>query len=936
MVRGLLYMMVKQRQTKDFELKHSSKRLKKKRNRYKRKTMGNCTGKNSKENKRHMKEEVYRPCQSSDTVNQNDGQGVQATQNGIAKNTQNSVEIANIRKETSDMNSSVDSKHHGNTEQKEQVKMPVKQESVKPEITKSEVIKSKLQNTNTEAMATDTNIKEEKKSELDTMDPKVKRSDINNSTVSPVNDKPDYTEIKDKPYQFAMGNALETPDLPESGFLDKKSGKTESTHNDDIKTDGSDQSHGNDPKDETGGDVSDSKKDKLGHSNLSDCDQNDKGKNNSSETGKDNSGQPNDADSVPPDSAPSDGNKSNQQRTGEEEFAFPTNNECKKDEKGKTDHNEEFKSKTKEKKKKKKDRTDKFVVQPGATVQYHENVDQLFLGCDIGVVKHKKKKEKGGTTKTTIHSLETVNVFVNFCGIFIGPKNLERAGLVIIITAAHVVIDNIWNQMIKINFEQDLEKFRVDFEYISKESSSQFKVEPRVLFMDESLDVAVLQLKPDEKKQFPPPLKKFHVLNPENDEDKQIYLISHNKSKKKELNSGIGIWKPTEKRLQHLEKFCQKYGEQNGYIGLERKDRLVIKCDFVGGASGSPGIVILDSVAYVVLVYIRGFPSFYHNQQFSEEQRRTFPIDKLFQHGVNIDNLFDTMSSGMYIELRNEIFPEEALKLEQIKMQHQLAITGDKTSSNTDKTETSVGIVKGKMDNISSKSDMKIPISEGTVCTDQSEDKIPDAASYKRLTSHVSVPGQTYITSPQEDTDKYNDTGNQHAQNIETDGKCTVQDPHNHSNMDIGAAENHNLHAREKEIITHQRSPGRTRPVSEDHITIDEWIGHEWQVHRYKQLDDNDLLFLSKAIHPECFNGVALHLDLNQVDVAEIQTEQRTDLCCQMLYKWKNKNGQEATLGKLIQNLFSSWISENKSVGEEELKSAISKVTEVSNDETAS
>ncbi|XP_052091081.1 uncharacterized protein LOC127727978 isoform X2 [Mytilus californianus] len=891
--------------------------------------MGNCTGKNSKENKRHKMEEEYRPCQS-DTVNQNDpGQGVQATQNGIDKNTQNSVEIAKIRKGTSDMKSSVDSKHHGNTEANEQVNMPVKQESVKPEIPKSEVIKSKLQNTETEAKATDANIKEDKQSELNTMDPKVKGSDMNNSAVSPVNDKPDYTEIKDKSYNFAhIGKDSETPDLPESGFLDTKSGKTESAHNnDDIKTDGSDQSHGNDPRDETGGDVSDKKKDKLGHSDLSDFDQNDKGKSNSSEIGKDNSGQPN--------SAPSDGNNSNQQRTGEEEFAFPTNNECKKDEKGKTDHNEEFKSKTKEKKKKKKDKTDKFVVQPGATVQYHENVGQLFVGCDIGDVKHKKKKEKGGNTKAAIHSFETLNVLTEVAksvGHIIGPKKSGtcwRVGDDKIITAAHVVVDNIWNQMIKTNFEQDLEKFRVDFEYISKESSSPFKVEPRVLFMNESLDVAVLQLKPDEKKQFPPPLKTFHVLNPEKDEDKQIYLISHNQSKQKEVNSGIGIWKPTEKRLQNLEKFCQQYGEENGYKGLDRKDRLVIKCDFVGGASGSPGIVILDSVAYVVLVYIRGFPSFYHNQQFSEEQKRTFPIDKLFQHGVNIGNLFDTMSTGVYIRLRNEIFPEEALKLEQIKMQHQLAITGDKTSSNTDKTETSIDIVKGKMDNISSKSEMKIPISEGTVCTDQNEDKILDAASYKRLTSHDSVPGQTYITSPVDDTDRYNNTGNQHAQNIETDGKCTVQDPHNHSNRDNGAAENHNLHAREKEIITHQRSPGRTQPVSNDHITIDEWIGHEWQVHRYKQLDDNDLLFLSKAIHPECFNGVALHLDLNLIDVAEIQTKQPTDLCCQMLYKWKNKNGEEATLGKLIQNLFSSWISENKSVEKEELKLAISKVTEV-------
>ncbi|VDI07389.1 Hypothetical predicted protein, partial [Mytilus galloprovincialis] len=117
-------------------------------------------------------------------------------------------------------------------------------------------------------------------------------------------------------------------------------------------------------------------------------------------------------------------------------------------------------------------------------------------------------------------------------------------------------------------------------------------------------------------------------------------------------------------------------------------------------------------------------------------------------------------------------------------------------------------------------------------------------------------------------------------------------------------------------------------------LVLDDWIGNEWQEHRYKQLQDNDILLLSKAIHPECFNSVAIHFNLNQMDVEEIQTGQQTDLCCQMLYKWKIKNGEEATLGKLIQNLFSSWISENKSVEKEELKSAISQV--VSNEEAAS
>lgn len=264
--------------------------------------------------------------------------------------------------------------------------------------------------------------------------------------------------------------------------------------------------------------------------------------------------------------------------------------------------------------------------------------------------------------------------------------------------------------MYGILIEQDLKNIKVDFDYILEKSSTFFKVELRVLFMDDSLDVAVLQLKPDDQLQLPPPLKIFERLYSQHDEDKHIYLISHNKGFKKEVNFGIGIWNPTDKRIEDLKDVCQKYGEPDGYKELDRKDRLIVQCDFVGGASGSPGIVIYNNVAHVVFVYIRGFPSFYYKQQFPEEQRRKFPKDKLLQQGVNIGCLFDTMSkNAVNLTLRNEIFPVE-VKLEQ----HQFAITSDKTSINTDKAKTSCHSVKDNEDSL--KSEMNIPI-----CTNQGE-----------------------------------------------------------------------------------------------------------------------------------------------------------------------------------------------------------------------
>ncbi|XP_052091074.1 general transcriptional corepressor trfA-like isoform X2 [Mytilus californianus] len=462
------------------------------------------------------------------------------------------------------------------------------------------------------------------------------------------------------------------------------------------------------------------------------------------------------SDKLKPENAPSDNQQNNDDSTGYNSSKF-SNPGDEQDEK----MSKEMKEIDGKKRKKKKKKRDKYEPPPNANIQnYYGYVDVLNLGNDnVYMGKKEKEEEKDPIRPTTTCSLETMKVLtevaksVGYITGRIESGTCWRVGNDKIITAAHVVLGNINNTEDKTSNEKLLKTFDVDFDYISEKSQSFFKVEPRVLFMDESLDVAVLQLIPDDRKPFPPPLKKFYRLNPKKDEDKHIYLISHNKGIKKEVNSGIGIWNPTEKRMEDLERFCQKYGQQNGYIELDRKDRLVIQCEFVGGASGSPGIVIFNNVAHVVFVYIRGFPSFYYSKKFTGEQKRKYPSEKLLQQGVNIGDLFNTMSKkAVNLTLRNEIFPVEA-KLEQTINQHQLAITGDKTSSNTNKTETPIDIVKGKMDNISSKSELKIiPISKGIVCTDQSENKIPDAASYKRLTSHVSVHGQTCMSSPEEDT----------------------------------------------------------------------------------------------------------------------------------------------------------------------------------------
>lgn len=208
-----------------------------------------------------------------------------------------------------------------------------------------------------------------------------------------------------------------------------------------------------------------------------------------------------------------------------------------------------------------------------------------------------------------------------------------------------------------------MKTFEVDFNYIDAKSSHFFEVEPKILYMDESREIAILQLKPHDQMSFPPPIKKFVRLNPFTDENEEIFLIGHDKGESKKINAGIGIWNPTPKKLKDLQMTSIEYGKEDGYIDIDRKDRLVIQCKFASGASGSPGMVIYNNVPHVAFVYIRGFPDFYYNQQFPDEKRKRFPSDKLLQQGVNIGNLFDALSKNKeYLDLRNEIFPEQAEK----------------------------------------------------------------------------------------------------------------------------------------------------------------------------------------------------------------------------------------------------------------------------------
>ncbi|XP_063425016.1 uncharacterized protein LOC134708428 isoform X2 [Mytilus trossulus] len=642
------------------------------------------------------------------------------------------------------------------------------------------------------------------------------------------------------------------------------------------------------------------------------------------------------SDKSQPENAASDNQQNNKDPTGYEgsKFSKPGDEQDR-------EISEEMKNgKLNEKKKKKKKKRDKYDGPPANTVihHYYGHAETVNIGNDNinyynGGKEEPKIEEDEIQPNYTISALkmEILLAVSKSVGIFHGPKvngTCWRVGEDKIITAAHVVNDNIWNKTLRTEYEQSLDKCCVDFNYVDKNKRSSkdsdlnvFKLEPQVMYKNEVLDVAVLKLKREKNKNFPPPLDLFESLDPEKDDDKVIYLIGHNKSDEKTFNFGIGLWTPTETKMKGMEKFCEEYGKPNGYIGLDRKDRLVIKCEFVSGASGCPGVVIYKDKAYVVLVYIRGFPDFYFSQQFPERKREEFPKERLLQQGVNIGSVFKTMTeNAVHLGLRNEIFPIEANLEQQASGQNLYAIGGASSFQNEKNS-------KGQ--------ETENKNGKGTTCTEgHSETAIPDSAKYNRQPSYALAIDDRVdiafplIKSPVDDTDitlqhshSQNITVPRNEQNVQQE---SILDVNKDSQSQMENASSEILDMVPGEKIVPYSNPGKTQPVKD--ITIEEWIGNDMQAYKEKQLKELDLSMLSKAINIAKANSVALQLGLSQSDFEIIKHDAQTDLCYRILYKWRNKTGSSATLERLIGILFCAWECDNESVFTDQLKSAIIKV----------
>ncbi|KAJ8300076.1 hypothetical protein KUTeg_021595 [Tegillarca granosa] len=182
-----------------------------------------------------------------------------------------------------------------------------------------------------------------------------------------------------------------------------------------------------------------------------------------------------------------------------------------------------------------------------------------------------------------------------------------------------------------------------------------FKFKPELIYTNEDLDTAILTLQEDEK-EFPKPVQNFAEI----DESKHTYLLGHPDGNPLRYDPKIELVSLDEKIFESAKKWSLKNYHEDGYEGITDRRKILFHTSFQHGGSGSPGVMLTshDKVT-VVLMLLKGFPSFYFNK-FDEKEKKLFIETRgesfLMEQGISMKSIWLSMKDN-YAKLCEDIFP---------------------------------------------------------------------------------------------------------------------------------------------------------------------------------------------------------------------------------------------------------------------------------------
>ena len=206
------------------------------------------------------------------------------------------------------------------------------------------------------------------------------------------------------------------------------------------------------------------------------------------------------------------------------------------------------------------------------------------------------------------------------------------------------------------------------FKEIQFTDVKKYFLKPVVHFFDDKTDTAVLELRDNRvDNPLPPP---FELLNAQYTVT-DFTLIGHNGAAMVYNEVDQVVDRDSETTCNDIQ-WIKDYSLETTGFNYEllphnvvlNDQRILFHCKLNHGASGSPGIVVLDDRVVVVTMLLCGYPDWYYSPDVDQRTRTDWPEQYCIEQGVDMFSVSKTMSSSkpdLYTDIFRRHIPNPVL-----------------------------------------------------------------------------------------------------------------------------------------------------------------------------------------------------------------------------------------------------------------------------------